>query len=185
METLGVALYMGGGPSLAYATHVIKAMEQFKAIDQEKDENSLTKEEAEALVEKDMKVYNEGKLELAEEYIAENYVEHTAGFSENFKGVEGFKKSVTNFRTMYPDFNLTKEELIVKGNRIVWRWIMTGTNEGKINDIPPTGKEVRLEGVGIIRVANGKFVERLVYYNHANALKQLGFKIVPPNQQNE
>jgi AhpD family alkylhydroperoxidase len=37
MEALGVALYMGGGTSLAYATHVLKAMEQFKAMEKEKD----------------------------------------------------------------------------------------------------------------------------------------------------
>jgi len=34
MEVLGVALYMGGGPSIVYATHVIEAMEQFKAIEE-------------------------------------------------------------------------------------------------------------------------------------------------------
>ncbi|MBS3777628.1 MAG: carboxymuconolactone decarboxylase family protein [Bacteroidales bacterium] len=37
MEALGVALYMGGGPSLAYATHVLKAMDQFKAMEEEGD----------------------------------------------------------------------------------------------------------------------------------------------------
>ena len=31
IETLGVAILMGGGPSVAYATHVMEAMEQFKA----------------------------------------------------------------------------------------------------------------------------------------------------------
>jgi alkylhydroperoxidase/carboxymuconolactone decarboxylase family protein YurZ len=29
MEALGVAVMMGGGPSLAYATHVLEAMEEF------------------------------------------------------------------------------------------------------------------------------------------------------------
>ncbi|MFW6148033.1 MAG: carboxymuconolactone decarboxylase family protein [Thermodesulfobacteriota bacterium] len=32
MEVLGVTLYMGGGPSLSYATHAIEALEQFKEI---------------------------------------------------------------------------------------------------------------------------------------------------------
>jgi AhpD family alkylhydroperoxidase len=31
IETLGVAILMGGGPSVAYATHVMEAMEQFTA----------------------------------------------------------------------------------------------------------------------------------------------------------
>ena len=29
METLGVAVLMGGGPSMVYATHAVEAMEQF------------------------------------------------------------------------------------------------------------------------------------------------------------
>ena len=31
VEALGVAITMGGGPSVAYATHALTAMEQFKA----------------------------------------------------------------------------------------------------------------------------------------------------------
>ncbi|QDS94141.1 Alkyl hydroperoxide reductase AhpD [Roseimaritima multifibrata] len=30
METLGVAIMMGGGPSVIYATHVVEAMDQFE-----------------------------------------------------------------------------------------------------------------------------------------------------------
>jgi len=30
METLGVTILMGGGPSLMYATHVVEAMEEFQ-----------------------------------------------------------------------------------------------------------------------------------------------------------
>lgn len=36
METLGVAILMGGGPSVMYATHVVKAMQQFQATDRER-----------------------------------------------------------------------------------------------------------------------------------------------------
>ena len=168
-------------PKIIYGAAFLFIMGSFALHSHGQGNNSLTMEEAEALVEKDMKVYNEGRLDLADEYIAENYVEHTAGLPEDVKGIEGFKKAVTNLRNMYPDLNLTKEELIVKDNRIVWRWIMTGTNKGKINEVPPTGKKVKLEGIGIIRVANGKFTERLIYYNHGSALMQLGYKIIPPN----
>ncbi len=31
LDALGVAVLMGGGPSVMYATHVVEAMEQFKA----------------------------------------------------------------------------------------------------------------------------------------------------------
>jgi len=31
MSTLGVAMLMGGGPAMVYATHVVEALEQFEA----------------------------------------------------------------------------------------------------------------------------------------------------------
>ncbi|BAZ39302.1 hypothetical protein NIES4101_52540 [Calothrix sp. NIES-4101] len=33
IETLGVAIFMGGGPALMYATHVMEAVEEFEQID--------------------------------------------------------------------------------------------------------------------------------------------------------
>lgn len=33
METLGVTVYMGGGPSLMYAAHVVEALEQLQLLD--------------------------------------------------------------------------------------------------------------------------------------------------------
>jgi 4-carboxymuconolactone decarboxylase len=35
METLGVAVLMGGGPALMYATHVLEAVQQFQAAEAE------------------------------------------------------------------------------------------------------------------------------------------------------
>lgn len=145
----------------------------------------ITEEEAKALVERDLEIWNDGNLALADELIAPDYVEHTADISEDIVGIDAFKEGVANRRTIYPDFNLTIEELIVKNDRIVWRWIFTGTNTGTTSDIPPTGKKVRMEGVGILRVVNGKIVERLIYYNEATSLSQLGYTITPPQPPEE
>jgi len=145
----------------------------------------ITEEEAKALVERDLEIWNEGNLALADEIIAPDYVEHTADISEDIVGIDAFKEGVAYRRTNYPDFNCTIEELIVKNDKIVWRWIITGTNTGTTSDIPPTGKKMRLEGVGILRVVNGKIVERLIYYNEATQLRQLGYTITPPQPPEE
>ena len=151
---------------------------------QQQVEEGLTEEEAKALVERDMEIYNEGNLTLLNEHIDSNYVQHYAG-KENIEGIDAFKEYVTNLRTGYPDFHLSVEELIIKDDRIVWRWIITGTLTGTWNDIPPTGKNMRVEGVGILRVVDGKIVERLLYFNEASMLIQLGFTITPPEIQAE
>jgi len=152
---------------------------------QQQVEKGITEEEAKALVERDLEIWNEGNLALADELIAPDYVQHAADSSKDKVGIDAFKEFVANLRTEFPDLNLTVEELIVKNDRIVWRWIFTGTNTGTTNDIPPTGKKVRMEGVGILRVANGKIVERLIYNNEATSLRQLGYTITPPQPPEE
>ncbi len=152
---------------------------------QQQVEEGLTEEEAKALVERDLEIYNEGNLAMADELIDPNYVEHDAANPEDIVGVDAFKERVTDLRTNYPDFNLTVEELIVKDDRIVWRWIGTGTNTGTTSDIPPTGKKVQIEGVGILRVVDGKIVERLAYWNQTVLLTQLGYTITPPSTEGE
>ncbi len=152
---------------------------------QQQVEEGITEEEAKALVERDMEIYNEGNLTLLNEHINSNYVEHDAALPEDIVGIDAYKEYVTNLRTNYPDLNFTVEELIVKDDRIVWRWILTATNTGTTSDIPPTGKKMRIEGVGILRVVDGKIVERLPYYNEATMLRQLGFTITPPQEPSE
>jgi steroid delta-isomerase-like uncharacterized protein len=152
---------------------------------QQQVEEGITEEEVQNLVERDQKIWNEGNLALIDELIAPDYVEHTAGISEDIVGIDAFKERVTDLRNSFPDFNVTVEELIVKDDRIVWRWIATGTNTGTMNDIPPTGKKIRIEGVGILRVVDGKIVERLPYWNEATMLRQLGFTITPPQEPSE
>ena len=148
---------------------------------QQQVEEGITMEEAKALVEKDQKIWNEGNLALVDEIIAPDYVEHTANMPEDdIVGSDAFKERVANLRTYFPDFHVNVEELIVKDDRIVWRWICSGTNTGTLTDIPPTGKKMQFEGVGILRVIDGKIVERVMYYNEAARLVQLGYTIAPP-----
>jgi len=152
---------------------------------QQQVEEGITMEEANALVRKDMKIWNDGNMAVADEIIAPDYVEHSANIPEDIVGIDAFKKDVTDLRTYFPDANLTVEELIVKDDRIVWTWIFTGTNTGTTSDIPPTGKKIQIEGVGILKIVDGKIVERLIYYDRAARLTQLGYTITPPTIEEE
>ena len=148
-------------------------------------EKGITEEEAQNLVERDMGIWNEGNLAIADELIAPDYVQRSTANSEDLIGIDAFKELITNVRTQFPDFKITVEELIIKDDKIVWRWIMTGTNTGTTSDIPPTGKKMQCEGVGILHVVDGKIVERLIYYNEADMLTQLGYTIAPPTIEGE
>jgi len=147
---------------------------------QQLGKEAITEEEAKTLIERELEIWNEGNLALVDELFAPDFVLQPVDISEDIVGIDAFKELVTGRRTMYPDFNVTVEEIIVKDDKIVARWTVTGTNTGPMGDLPPTGKKVRFSGVTIFRVVNGKFVEKWTYCNDAAVLRQLGYTITPP-----
>jgi len=139
---------------------------------------SITEEEAKALIERVDEIWNEGNLALVDELYAPDFVEHFVNSSEDIVGIDAVKKWVTDARTRYPDLNVTTEEIIVKDDKIVVRWTTTGTNA-------EYGKKVRNSGVAITHVVNGKFAEEWFYYTGAAVLRQLGFTITPPQGEGQ
>jgi predicted ester cyclase len=152
-------------------------------------EEGITEEEARAMGDRVLEMWNEGNLSLAEELCAPEVVMHHSSSPENIVGLDGVKNSVTSSRTMFPNFNMTFDEVIVKGNNIVTRWTATGTNTGPIQtpmgELPATNKNVRIFGLSLSKAENGKIVEEWVIYNVLDMMQQLGFTLNPPQPPEE
>lgn len=136
-------------------------------------------EEINALFEKYLKVLNGGDLSLVDEIFSPQYVIHESDGVE-VAGIEAVKENFTALRAWFPDFHMSFDELIIKGDKVVTRWTATGTNTGPIGDLPPTGKKIKLSGVNIANMVDGKISEEWEYYNQALMMAQLGFTITPP-----
>ena len=148
---------------------------------QKQVEEGITEEEAKVLVERNLEIYNEGNLALVDELYDPEYVGHYYALPEDIGGLDALKKVVSFYRNAYPDdYNMMIDEMIVKGDKIVSRWTMTGTNTGPRGDVPPTGKKVRMSGIIISRITNGKIVEDWNVYNLLDVMQQLGFTLTPP-----
>ncbi|MHA2277482.1 MAG: ester cyclase [Candidatus Kariarchaeaceae archaeon] len=145
----------------------------------------LTEVEANAILDKILKVYNEGNLELVDEIVAPENKLHHSVYPEDIVGVEAFKNYITNTRSSFPDINLTFDETVAKGNNIITRWTFTGTNTGSIGELPPTGKKVSYSGISLSHITNGKFSESWIIFNVLEFYKQLGFTVMPPQEQTE
>ena len=143
-------------------------------------EDGITEEEAKALLEKVLTVYNEGNLSAIDECTAPDYMLHFADNPENIVGIDAFKAYITNLRNEFPDFKTTINETLVKGDKIVILWTVTGTNTGPIGEMPPTGKAIHIEGVSVNTVVDGKFTRALQYNDGVALLTQLGYSIMPP-----
>lgn len=125
--------------------------------------------------------WGKGDQALANELFAENLVDHDPAGQSLPPGREGMKQALANFRTAFPDLETSCEHLIAEGDTVVLRWKARGTHRGELMGIPPTGKQVTLKGVDILRIENGKIAERWAEYDNLGLLQQLG--VVPEMAQ--
>jgi len=136
-----------------------------------------------------LEIWNEGNLALINEVYAPEAVVRTSHFPIPIKGQEGIKDWIVSTRAAFPDFQMTFEEIIIKGDRVVTRWTTTGTNTGTLRmpfvNLPPTGKKVSLSGISIGRIENRKTIEEIVVFNVLEMFQQLGFQLTPPSIKKE
>jgi predicted ester cyclase len=77
-----------------------------------------------------------------------------------------------------PDVTVTREDLIVSGDKVVGRFVYRGTHTGDLMGIPATGRPVEMRSIDIWRVENGMFVEHWDQLNLMQMFQQIG--ALPP-----
>jgi len=123
-------------------------------------------------------VWNEQRRELWEEFCAENVVHNgiPAG-----PGLEGMKEGYDMSLNAFPDIQITIDDAIAEGDKVVARWTMRGTHQGALLGIPGSGKQVTQSGVAIYRLANAQIVELWFHPDSLGLMQQLG--VVPSPEE--
>ncbi len=118
-------------------------------------------------------VINKGNLDLAEELIAVDLVEHEE-FPGLSQGLEGFKQFLKMFRDAFPDLHFSVEDTVAEGDKVVSRFTIRGTHKGEFMGIAPTGRQVEVPAIDICRFADGKLVEHWGQSDMMSMMAQLG-----------
>ena len=134
----------------------------------------MSTEDNKALVRRAIEgIINQGNLGMADELFASDYVYAAPGTPE-MRGPEGLKQLIGMYRAAFPDIQLTVGEQIAEGDTVVTRWRGTGTHQGELMGVAPTGKRVTVEGMILTRCATGKIVEEFEILDSLGMLQQLG-----------
>jgi steroid delta-isomerase-like uncharacterized protein len=117
-------------------------------------------------------VYNKGNLAKVDELISRDFVVHLSG--DGVHGPEALKGYVTSLREAFPDLEMTIDDQIADGDKVVTRWTARGTHTGSFQGLPPTGKRAAFTGVDIDRFVDGKAVECWTNTDELGLMQQLG-----------
>lgn len=78
------------------------------------------------------------------------------------------------WHTAFPDEQTTFDDQIADGDKVVSRMTSRATHSGEFQGIPATGKRIKVTGILIDRIADGKIVERWGVIDMLGVLQQLG-----------
>ena len=118
-------------------------------------------------------ILNTGDVSNISSFISSDYTE----IYQNKRyplGIEGAKRHILGVRETYPDLYLSIERQLSDGDWVITIYTMTGTHLGNWMEIKPTGKKIKVTGVNIDKVIDGKIAEHSGAANLFESLLEIG-----------
>jgi steroid delta-isomerase-like uncharacterized protein len=130
-------------------------------------------------------MWNQRKLQVADELFAVDCVTHQLRSGEEPAGVprsaESVKREAAAWLTGFPDLEFVLEQMVAADDRVVTHCTMHGTHSDAWMGIGPTGRKVSVPIITIHRIADAKIAEDWVLVGSLMLFQQLG--LVPQTQE--
>jgi len=124
------------------------------------------------------KVWNNQQKELVDKFVSHEYHIHLDS-GDNWEGKvlthEDFKERLDFSFNSFPDMNFDIKSVIEEDDHVAITWILTGTNLGKIGDLPPTNKKIRTSGMTIYYFSGSLISGHSQVFDRRAVWNQLGF----------
>jgi steroid delta-isomerase-like uncharacterized protein len=133
----------------------------------------MSKEANIAALTKFAEAVNTGNFDLFNEVVSPQNVDHDPAAGQ-VQGPEGYRWYFSGLRAAFPDLKVSLETMLADDDSIAFAYTITGTQNGPLLGIAPTGKKIKIRGVQISKFKDGKMVERWGSSDELGLLQQLG-----------
>ena len=69
------------------------------------------------------------------------------------------------------------------GDRVIARFVITGTHEGDLPGFPATGNKFEYSAIVFARIENGKIIEEKIEFDELGFMLQLGMELKPKEEK--
>jgi len=114
------------------------------------------------------------RYELVEELIAEDFVDHIEAQGLEGNGRSRYLASLRVVHAAFSDYHEEVEFVVADQERAVGYARSTGTHDGDLMGLPPTGRKIDVLSVGILRFRDGQVIERWGIGDSLTQMQQLG-----------
>ena len=150
-------------------------LEEFRAQAEVEEQNI-------ELIRKANETWSQRNYEKIREFAAPNFAYYSPSSSKPMNLDEVIER-VKMFYEAFPDFTVSHEEIIAKGDKVVVREIVRCTHQGELFGIPPTGNEIESSEIAILRIENGKIAEVRLESDYLGFMEQLGMELKPKEKE--
>ncbi len=120
-------------------------------------------------------VWNRGQVAAIHELMAPEAVGvGQSGGQGVLRGPGEFQAFVERLRGAFPDIQVTIEDAFEAGEKVAARWSATMTHRGAQLGIAPTGKQVRITGISLVRIVDGKIVAGWDNWDQMTMMREIG-----------
>jgi steroid delta-isomerase-like uncharacterized protein len=118
-------------------------------------------------------IINKGKLDMFNDSnFTKDVVMHAS--PSDIVGIDSARAYYTNYLTGFSNITFTIKDVFGQGEKLVKHWNFSGIHTGVFFGIPATGKKVNIDGVTLVRMANGKIAEERDFFDNLDLMTQLG-----------
>ncbi|HEU5318409.1 MAG TPA: ester cyclase [Chloroflexota bacterium] len=120
-------------------------------------------------------VTSSGDLAQLDDILAPDVVDHGVDGVEELRGPAAVREALAAFRESFPDATLRVEDVFASadGEKVAVRWTVSATQRGAFQGIPASGRGVRMSGIDVLRVVDGRVAERWGSSDELGLLQQL------------
>ena len=112
-------------------------------------------------------------IAVIDEVFAPDFLNHNA-IPGTAADLGGYKDSFRVLLAAFPDLRITIEDLISEGDKLAARVTLRATHMGDLMGISPTGKQITVTAIAIVRISGGKIAERWEQLDMLGLMQQLG-----------
>ncbi len=120
-------------------------------------------------------VWNHGREASIDELFSADRAAYGLGDTEqDVRGPSEFKPFVANLRGVLPHTHIHLDDIFAEGDRVAVRVTLKGTHTGHGLGVSPSGRKVSIQGIIIVRLADGRIKEKWNSYDQLGLLRQIG-----------
>lgn len=118
--------------------------------------------------------WNHGRIDLVDELVALDFVDHLPFDDDLPDGNQGLKATIRLVRKAFSDLHLLVEDMIAEDDRVVVRFRLEGTHDGRLAGRLASLKRVMITGMAIYRVENFQIADQWCMFDLIGLMQQIG-----------